>query len=29
MLSHESLSGIADDGSPASQAVVREVLEWR
>lgn len=29
MLSHESLSGIANDGSPASQAVVREVLEWR
>jgi hypothetical protein len=29
MLSHESLSGIANDGSPASQAVVREVLRWR
>ncbi|MBT2475220.1 hypothetical protein J7E68_11725 [Microbacterium sp. ISL-103] len=29
MLSHESLAGIANDGSPASQAVVREVLGWR
>lgn len=29
MLSHESLAGIPDDGAPASQAVVREVLGWR
>lgn len=29
MLSHESLRGIANDGSPASQAVVRDVLGWR
>lgn len=28
MLSHESLAGIPDDGSPASQAIVREVLGW-
>lgn len=29
MLSHETLNGIANDGSPASQAVVRDVLGWR
>lgn len=29
MLSHESLAGIPNDGSPASQAMVREVLGWR
>lgn len=29
MLSHESLAGIPDDGSPASQGIVREVLGWR
>lgn len=29
MLSHESLAGIPNDGSPASQAVVRDVLGWR
>ncbi|MBC6494695.1 hypothetical protein BEP68_07600 [Microbacterium sp. 4-7] len=28
MLSHESLAGVPDDGSPVSQAVVREVLGW-
>lgn len=29
MLSHESLRGLANDGCPASQAVVRDVLGWR
>ena len=29
MVSHESLSGVPDDGSPFSQAVVRDVLGWR
>ncbi len=29
MLSYESLLGIPNDGSPASQAVVRDVLGWR
>ncbi len=29
MLSHEALRGTPDDGSPFSQAVVREVLGWR
>jgi len=28
MLSHESLAGIPNDGSPASQALVRDVLGW-
>ncbi|WP_314096660.1 hypothetical protein [Microbacterium foliorum] len=28
MLSHESLRALPDDGSPASQAVVRDVLGW-
>lgn len=29
MLSHESLRGLPDDGCPASQQVVRDVLGWR
>ncbi len=29
MLSHETMRGIPNDGAPASQQMVREVLDWR
>ncbi len=29
MLSHETMSGIPNDGNPASQEMVRDVLGWR
>ncbi len=29
MLSHEALNGIPNDGCPASQQIVRDVLGWR
>ncbi|MFF7292537.1 hypothetical protein ACFY9N_08380 [Microbacterium sp. NPDC008134] len=29
MLSHETMRGIPDDGNPASQQMVRDVLGWR